>query len=361
MRLLHRAPLDALLEEACSLRKSRIITYSRKVFLPLTTLCRDKCAYCTFRREPGDAGAHFLFPDEVMETVRAGALAGCREALFSLGDAPEAVHEEARRQLAALGYSRTIDYLASICRVVLDQSPLFPHSNAGLLDRDDLATLKPVNASLGLMLESTSTRLLEPGGPHAGTRTKRPADRLAAIKAAGEMKIPFTTGILIGIGETAEERVDALFVLRDANDRYGHIQEVIIQNFRPKPTIAMAQCVEPSIETMLRTIAVARLIFGPEMNIQAPPNLSADYGRLLDAGINDWGGISPVTPDFINPDDAWPELGALRRTTADRGFLLRQRLPVYPDFLLNRPECLPSPLRAALRAAAGSDGLVPEA
>jgi len=361
VRLIENTPLDALLGRACALRTGKIITYSRKVFLPLTNLCRDRCGYCTFRRGPDDGGAAFLGLDEVLATVRVGAAAGCTEALFSLGDAPEKVYPEARDRLASLGHSRTVDYLVSACRLVLERSPLFPHSNAGLVGKEGLAALKHVNASLGLMLESASDRLLQPGGPHYGTRTKNPTDRLAMIEAAGQLKIPFTTGILVGIGETWEERVDALFAIRDLHERYGHIQEIIIQNFRPKPGIPMAQHPEPPLDAMLRTVAVARIVFGPEMNIQAPPNLSMEYGRLLYAGINDWGGISPVTPDFINPDDPWPDLAALRRVTEERGFLLRQRLPVYPEFLFNRPEFLPPSLCARLRAAVGSDGLVPEA
>jgi 7,8-didemethyl-8-hydroxy-5-deazariboflavin synthase CofG subunit len=356
-------PLEPLLERARAVRdrRGRIITYSRKVFLPLTNLCRDHCGYCTFRRNPGDPDAAFLAPADILAVANAGAAAGCSEALFSLGDAPELVFPEARARLAALGFTRTMEYLVEACRLVLDQTPLFPHSNPGLMGEADLAALKPVNASLGVMLESTSERLLEAGGPHYGSHTKLPSKRLAVLEAAGRLKIPFTTGLLIGIGETPAERVDALLAIRDLQERYGHIQEVIIQNFRPKRGIPMADHPEPSLEQMLRTVAAARLVFGSEMNIQAPPNLTRDFGRLLDAGINDWGGISPVTADCINPDDPWPDLERLRSVTARRGFLLRQRLPVYPEFILDRPEFLPPSLQARMRQGVGADGLVPEA
>lgn len=364
IRLLHpRVPLESALGLARTIRdqKGRVITYSRKVFFPLTNLCRDHCGYCTFRRSPADSDASFLTLEDIRALAEAGARAGCTEALFSMGDAPETVFPEARTELAKFGFARTLDYLASACRFVLDRSPLLPHSNPGLMNETDLATLKTVNASLGLMLESTSQRLLDRRGPHHGTVTKNPAERLAVVEAAGRLKIPFTTGLLIGIGETAAERVDALFALRDLHHRYGHIQEVIIQNFRCKRGISMAEHPEPTLEAMLRTVAVARVILGTDMNLQAPPNLTQDFGRLLDAGINDWGGISPITPDFINPSDLWPDLPVLRRVTEERGFVLRQRLPVYPEFIWDRGDFLPSSLRTRIRMVVGSDGLVPEA
>ena len=365
VRLLHPSvPLAPLLAAAAALRnrgKGRTITYSRKVFIPLTNLCRDRCGYCTFRRNPDDLDAALLSPDRVLATVAAGARAGCTEALFSLGDAPERAFPEARAGLAALGYERTLDYLRAMCAVVLDRSPLFPHANPGLLADADLQALRPVSASLGLMLESVSRRLLRPGGAHHGTRTKDPAMRLGVLEAAGRLRIPFTTGLLVGIGETAEDRVDSLLAIRRLHDRFGHIQEVILQNFKSKPGIPMARAPEPSLDQMCRLTAVARLLLGGDMNLQAPPNLTADYSRLLDAGINDWGGVSPVTRDFINPEAPWPGLAQLREVTEARGFVLRQRLPVYPEYLRGRREFLADELADRLLSAVGADGLVPEA
>jgi FO synthase len=357
------APLEPLLAAASSLRdrqKGKVVTYSRKVFLPLTNLCRDRCGYCTFRRDPGDPDGWVMTPEQVLAVVEAGAGLGCTEALFSLGDAPEAVFPEARLILQGLGYRRTLEYLRAACALVLARSPLFPHANAGLMGEPDLRALKPLNASLGLMLESASPRLLLPGGPHHLAVTKHPRARLHVLEMAGELRIPFTTGLLIGIGETAEERVDSLLCIRGLHGRYGHIQEVIIQNFRAKPGIPMQNHPEPTLEEMLRTTAVARLLLGPGMNLQAPPNLTQDYGRLLDAGINDWGGVSPLTADFINPEAPWPRLAALRIATQTRGFLLRQRLPVYPEYILDRPAFLPPELAERIRAAVDGDGLVPE-
>ncbi len=364
VQLLHPStPLEPLLAAATALRdrgKGRIVTYSRKVFLPLTNLCRDRCGYCTFRRDPGDLDGWIMSPEQVLATVEEGARLGCTEALFSLGDAPEVVFPEARAELQRLGYRRTLEYLCAACALVLARSPLFPHANAGLMSPADLGALRPVNASLGLMLESTSLRLLQPGGPHHGAVTKHPRARLRVLEAAGELRIPFTTGLLIGIGETAEERVDSLLAIRSVHQRYGHIQEVIIQNFRAKPRIPMRDHPEPTLEEMLRTTAVARLILGPAVNLQAPPNLTQDYGRLLDAGINDWGGVSPITRDFINPEAPWPHLEALRAVTSSRGHVLRQRLPVYPEYILEHPAFLPAPLFERIRASVDADGLVPE-
>ncbi len=357
------APLPPLLAAAGALRdtgKGKTVTYSRKVFLPLTNLCRDRCGYCTFRRDPGDADGWVMTPEQVLTVVEEGARGGCTEALFSLGDAPEAVFPEARAILQGLGYRRTLEYLCAACALVLERSPLLPHANAGLMGEPDLRALKAVNASLGLMLESASPRLLLPGGPHHGAVTKHPRARLRVMEVAGHLKIPFTTGLLVGIGETAEERVDSLLAIRALHKRHGHIQEVIIQNFRVKLTIPMRDHPEPPLEEMLRTVAVARLILGPSMNLQAPPNLTQDYGRLLDAGINDWGGVSPLTRDFINPEAPWPHLDALRVATQARGFLLRQRLPVYPEYILDRREYLPPDLAERIRARVDSDGLVPE-
>jgi FO synthase len=357
------APMEPLLAAASALRdrgRGKVITYSRKVFLPLTNLCRDRCGYCTFRRDPGDSDARFMTPEEVLAVVHEGARLGCTEALFSLGDAPEAIFPEARTILQRLGYRRTMEYLRAACSLVLNASHLLPHSNPGVMGVSDLRALKAVNASLGLMLESASARLMEPGGPHHGAVTKHPRARLRVLEEAGRLRIPFTTGVLIGIGETAEERVDSLLAIRTIHERYGHVQEVIIQNFRAKPSIPMRHHSEPTREDMLRTVAVARLLLGPRMNLQAPPNLTPDFGELLDAGINDWGGVSPLTRDFINPEAPWPHLDSLRRATEARGFLLRQRLPVYPEYILDRREYLAPELAERIRSSVDDAGLVPE-
>lgn len=323
--------------------KSDIITYSRKVFIPLTNLCRDYCGYCIFRRDPGQAGAHTMTPDEVLEVVRAGERMGCTEALFSLGDKPELLFPEMRATLTNLGYKSTLHYLEAMCELVLRETSLLPHPNPGSLSADWIARLAAVSPSMGLMLETASNRLLAPGAAHHNAPDKIPSKRIQTIEEAGKQHVPFTTGLLIGIGETSQERIDSLLAIRDLHRRYGHIQEVIIQNFRSKPDIPMRNCPEPSRGEMLRTVAVARLLM-PEMNIQAPPNLSAPcYEELLDAGINDWGGVSPLTPDFINPEKPWPHLEQLRSRTESKGYTLLQRLPIYPEFLplvLSRPGVL---------------------
>jgi 7,8-didemethyl-8-hydroxy-5-deazariboflavin synthase CofG subunit len=327
--------LPALLSAAQSARarfKPDVITYSRKVFLPLTNLCRDYCGYCTFRRDPSQPGAHTMTPDEVIEVVRAGERMGCAEALFSLGDKPELLFPEMREALRHLGYKSTLHYLEAMCELVLRESSLLPHPNPGLMSAEWLSRLSRVAPSMGLMLETTSSRLLAMGAAHDNAPDKHPGKRLRVIEDAGKQQIPFTTGILIGIGETLEERIDSLIAIRELQENYGHIQEVIIQNFRAKPATPMAAWPEPGRNDMLRTLAVARLLM-PAMNIQAPPNLSdPHYADLLDAGINDWGGISPLTPDFINPEKPWPHVDELRRRTEAKGFELCQRLPVYPVF-----------------------------
>lgn len=328
--------LPALLTAAQRTRnrfEPRIITYSRKVFLPLTNLCRDYCGYCTFRRDSGQHGAHTMTPDEVMDVVYAGERMGCTEALFSLGDKPEILFPEMRETLRHLGYKSTLHYLEAMCEKVLRESSLLPHPNPGLMSAEWLDRLSRVAPSVGLMLETTSTRLLAKGAAHDNAPDKDPAKRLRVIEDAGRQRIPFTTGILIGIGETVEERVDSLLAIRALHEQYGHIQEVIVQNFRAKPATLMAAWSGPDRADMLRTLAVARLLL-PEMNIQAPPNLSdPHYADLLDGGINDWGGVSPLTPDFINPEKPWPHLDDLQRRTESKAFALRQRLPVYPKFV----------------------------
>jgi 7,8-didemethyl-8-hydroxy-5-deazariboflavin synthase CofG subunit len=331
------APLAELLRAATEVRaggKGTTVSFSRKVFIPLTTLCRDYCGYCTFRKDPGQPGAHFMTPEEVLALAERARAFGCKEALFSLGDQPERIFPEAREFLQRQGFARTLDYAAAMSEMVLERTGLLPHANPGVMDRAALGRFKESNASVGLMLETVSVRLMRDGLAHFKAPDKVPALRLRTIEEAGKLSMPFTTGILIGIGETFEERVDSLFAIRALHEKYGHIQEVIVQNFRAKPDIPMADHPEPSMEEMLRTIAIARLILGPQMNLQAPPNLSyADFPRLLEAGINDWGGISPVTKDFINPEAAWPQIPKLRAETEARGFSLRERLAVYPEFV----------------------------
>jgi FO synthase len=363
LSLMNDAPLAALLHAAAAVRdrfKGRSVSYSRKVFIPLTHLCRDYCGYCTFRADPQAGVQPYMTPDEVLAVAEAGRLAGCKEALFSLGDQPERVFPEAREFLRTLGFDRTLEYLAAMCELVLEKTGLLPHSNPGLMGLEDLRRLRQTNVSAGLMLESASPRLGRPGGAHWKAPDKVPSLRLRTIENAGELSMAFTTGILIGIGETPEERLDALLAIRAAHEKHGHVQEVIIQPFRAKPDIRMAQAPEPSNEDLQRTIAVARLILGGNMNIQSPPNLlSEDYPDLLKAGINDWGGISPVTKDFINPEAAWPQISSLAARTASAGFVLRERLAIYPEFS-SRLEFVNDRLQPHLRKLRGEDGYARE-
>ena len=336
--------------------KPGIVTYSRKVFLPLTNLCRDYCGYCIFRRDPGQPGAHTMTPEEVFAVARAGEALGCTEALFSLGDKPELLFPEMRDTLERLGYKSTLHYLEAMCELVLRETSLLPHPNPGLMSGEWIHRLAAVSPSMGLMLETTNAELMRPGAAHDNAPDKAPRKRLRTIEEAGKQKVPFTTGLLIGTGETAEDRVDTLLAIRDLHRRYGHIQEVIVQNFRAKPEIPMAEQPEPSHGEMLRAVAVARLLM-PNVNIQAPPNLSEPYyDDLLDSGINDWGGVSPLTPDYINPEKPWPHVEQLRRRTEAKGFELRQRLPVYPEFL---PALMAKPglLSERLHAAVDQQGL----
>jgi len=357
--LAERAPVPQLLSTATKIRgrgKGTAISFSKKVFIPLTTLCRDYCSYCTFRKDPGQPGAHFMTPEEVLALAERGRRAGCKEALFSLGDQPERIFPEAREFLRRQGFARTLDYVAAMSELVLEKTGLLPHANPGVMDRAALERLKDSNASVGLMLESISLRLMREGLAHAQAPDKVPTLRLRTIEEAGKLSIAFTTGILIGIGETMEERIDSLFAIRTLHEKYGHIQEVIIQNFRAKADIPMAAHPEPSLDDMLRTIAIARLILGPDMNVQAPPNLSyGDFPRLLEAGINDWGGISPVTKDFINPEAAWPQIARLQAETEARGFVLRERLALYPEFV-REERFLTSRVRSQVNALADQDG-----
>src|SRR5256714_3169392 len=338
LRIATEAPLDKLLAAAMEVRlrgKGTVVSFSKKVFIPLTTLCRDYCGYCTFRKDPGQPGAHFMSPEEVRALAERGRDAGCKEALFSLGDQPDRIFPEARELLRRQGFARTLDYVAGMSELVLERTGLLPHANPGVMDRAALEQLKESNASVGLMLENVSVRLMRDGLAHAKAPDKVPALRLRTMEEAGKLSMAFTTGILTGIGETMEERIDSLLAIRALDEKYGHIQEVIVQNFRAKPEIPMAHHPEPSLEDMLRTVALARLILGPHMNIQAPPNLSYDdFPRLLEAGINDWGGISPVTKDFINPEAAWPQIAKVRSETEGRGMTVRERMAAQPQILV---------------------------
>jgi len=359
LALIQHQELPSLLERASALRdasKGRAVSYSKKVFIPLTHLCRDYCGYCTFRSDPQSGQSPYMTPDQVVAVAQAGRRAGCKEALFSLGDQPERIFPEAREFLRAHGFETTLQYLAAMTRLVLDETGLLPHSNPGVMTTEDLRLLKESNISAGLMLESASRRLTKVGGAHWKAPDKVPSSRIRTLEAAGELNIAFTTGILIGIGETLEERVDALLTIREIHERYGHIQEVIIQPFRAKAGTRMASAPEPSLEDLQRTLAVARIILGGEMNLQSPPNLmSEEYPLLLDAGINDWGGISPVTADFINPEAAWPQIPVLADRTASAGFLLRERLAIYPEFAA-RPEFVDPALQRRLQNLQGPDG-----
>jgi FO synthase len=363
--LIEAAPseLPAVLDAAAALRdrgKGRTVTYSRKVFLPLTNLCRDDCGYCTFKRDPGQPGARTMELDEVLAVCEAGARLGCKEALLSLGDKPEARFPEHREWLRHRGYRTTMDYVVAASRAIATETSLLPHANPGLMSERDLQALREWNVSVGLMLETASDRLASPGSPHEHAPDKRPARRLRTIDAAGRVGIAFTTGILFGIGETPAERVEALLAIRELHERHGHVQEVIVQNFRAKPSIPMARHPEPSLDDLRRTLAVARLLLGPAMNVQAPPNLSpGTFPSLIASGLNDWGGVSPLTIDYINPEAPWPHLAALQAATAAAGARLRQRLAIYPEYI-HRPGFVPGPLRHRVLTSVDAAGLVPD-
>jgi 7,8-didemethyl-8-hydroxy-5-deazariboflavin synthase CofG subunit len=337
--------------------KGTTVTFSPKVFIPLTRLCRDVCGYCTFRTDPARDPELYMTPDAVVAVARAGQRLGCTEALFTLGERPEQRYPAAREWLARRGHRSTLSYLREAAGLVLSETRLWPHLNPGTLSRAEMADLREVSVSMGLMLESTSERLLQPGGAHAHAPSKHPRARLHVLEVAGELAVPFTTGLLVGIGDSPEDRVDALFAIRDSHDRWGQIQEVIIQNFRAKPETAMSGWREPGAVEVMRTAAVARLVLGAEANIQVPPNLTnPGFRAYLDAGINDWGGVSPLTIDFVNPEAPWPQVTALRAETAAVGLTLRPRLPLYPEYVLHRPEYIPPALRDRLRTAADAQG-----
>jgi FO synthase len=334
------------------------VTYSRKVFIPLTHLCRDACGYCTFAHPPRADSPAFLSPEAVLEVARAGAEAGCREALFTLGDRPEERYPSAREWLEARGYLSTLEYLRAMAILVIEETGLLPHLNPGLLSWSDLASLKQVAPSMGIMLEQVSDRLHEPGGAHRHAPTKRADVRLRTLEDAGRLAVPFTSGMLIGIGETPAERVDTLRALRDTHRRYGHLQEVIVQNFRAKPDTAMRDAPEPDGDEMVAAVAAARIVLGPTIHLQAPPNLSPDdLGRVLSAGIDDWGGVSPVTPDHVNPEAPWPALERLAAVSEAGGFVLSERLTVYPEYASTPDPWLAGRMRGPVAALAGPDGL----
>ena len=341
LEVLAGAPATELFAVAESLTRSgfgETVTYSRKVFIPLTQLCRDVCHYCTFAKAPRHLKSAYLATEEVLAIARAGAAADCKEALFTLGDKPEIRYSVARAALDDLGAASTLEYLERMAKLVLTETGLLPHLNPGVMDTPDLLRLRPVSASMGLMLESASSRLAERGGPHFGSPDKVPARRLATLRAAGELGIPMTTGLLIGIGETRRERIESLLALRDIHDMHGHLQELIVQNFRAKPGTKMATAPEPDLDEQLWTVAAARLLFGPRMSIQAPPNLQPEgLAQLVRAGINDWGGVSPVTPDHVNPEAPWPHLADLAHATNAAGRDLIERLALVPAYA-ERPE-----------------------
>ncbi len=346
-----------LLEHARNLRnegKGTTVTYSRKVFIPLTTLCRDRCTYCTFAKPPG-AGGVYLEPDEVLAVAKAGDEAGCTEALFTLGDRPEDRWPQAREFLEQKGLASTMEYVARMSDLVRSETSLFPHANPGLMTDDDMAMLRPSNPSMGMMLENISPRLMEPGMPHYNCPDKDPTLRVSTIQAAGRTRVPFTTGILVGIGENTKEIVDSLFALKELADETGAIQEVIIQNFRAKADTPMRWSAEPVPRWFARIVALARWIMGPEANVQVPPNLTDRFEMYLDAGINDWGGVSPLTIDWVNPEAPWPHLSELEERTSAAGFELKPRLPVYPDFIDS--EWIDEGLIDDVMAAVDDDGL----
>jgi FO synthase len=356
--------LDELLGIASHLRDlghGTTVTYSRKVFVPLTMLCRDRCHYCTFAKPPAKLDHPFLTPEEAVAIAEAGRRQECKEALFTLGDRPEDRYAVAREWLESRGYHSTLDYVRSVAVKVIEETGLLPHLNPGVMTWEEMARLKHVSASMGIMLETSSDRLGERGGPHFGSPDKVPSVRLRTIEDAGRLSIPFTTGILVGIGETFRERAESLLAIKALHAKYRHIQEVIVQNFKPKAGTAMRDHPAPEEGEFLAAVATARVVFGPRMNLQAPPNLSdPDYPRLLDAGVNDWGGVSPVTIDHVNPEAPWPRLHDLRRRTADRGYTLRERLAIYPEYAVKPDPWLSGKMQEPVRKLAAGDGLAIE-
>ncbi|TLY05484.1 MAG: 7,8-didemethyl-8-hydroxy-5-deazariboflavin synthase subunit CofG [Thaumarchaeota archaeon] len=335
-KLVAECPMDTLVAAAGRIRDSTrlgAVTYSRKVFINLINLCRDTCTYCTYKKEPGEPMLSMLEPTQVLALAEAGKKYRCTEALFVTGERPEQKYGQARAWLSSLGHSSTVEYIREMSELVIEKTGLLPHTNAGSLTRKEMIILKDSNVSFGAMLETSSERLMGKGMPHEDAPSKNPKVRIKTLESSGELGIPMTTGLLVGIGETPEELIDSLFVIKKLHEKYGNIQEVIMQNFAPKPQTGMAQFPQPSSEYFLRAVAMTRIIM-PNMNVQVPPNLNPDiFGRYIDAGINDWGGISPVTIDHVNPEFPWPSIESVQKVTEGRGRRLRARLPVYPEFL----------------------------
>ena len=359
--LIYGSNYDQLFELADRIRKSskgNVVTYSRKVFIPLTNLCRDTCSYCTYKREPNDPKAVMMKPEQVLEIAEKGKKAKCTEALFMTGERPEQKYDEAREWLKSLGYSSTTEYIIHMSELVLKKTGLLPHTNPGNMTTEEMLALRESNPSLGMMLENVSERLCARDMPHELAPSKNPKVRLKTIENAGKLKIPFTTGLLVGMGETPYELVDSLFAINELHAKYGHIQEVIMQNFSPKPDTPMSLAPTPTLNYMLKAVAIARIVM-PSMNIQVPPNLSpGHYGKYLDAGINDWGGISPVTIDHVNPEFAWPRINDIRSATERKGFVFRARLPVYPEYISK--DFLSDNVLERVEAIADAQGLVRE-
>jgi FO synthase len=340
--------------------KRKSITYSRKVFINLVNLCRDKCNYCTYKREPSDTLASMMTPNQVLTIAEAGKRFRCTEALFVTGERPEQRYEEARKWLRSVGHSSTVEYIREMSEMVLQKTGLLPHTNSGTLTKKEMSTLKDTNVSLGMMLESSSERLMAKGMAHELAPSKNPKVRVRALQNAGQLKIPTTTGLLVGIGETPEELLDSLFTIKEIHYSYSHIQELIMQNFVPKPGTEMAKFFPPSNDYFLKSVALARIIM-PEMNIQVPPNLTPNiFGKYIDVGINDWGGISPVTIDYVNPESRWPSIESVRSVTSSKGYDLRARLPIYPEFLRKNEKFIPDKLMRYIDLLSDASGLVRE-
>jgi FO synthase len=355
----------ALLKSVAStyrtLGKGMTTSYSRKVFIPLTNLCRNTCGYCTFRKDPSQEECNSMTPNEVLTVAETGRRYHCTEALLTLGEKPEQRFPHYQKFLQKLGFTTTLEYLRDVSELIIKKTGLLPHANPGTMTKKEMSSLREVNASMGLMLENVSERLCTEGGPHAHSPSKHPKLRIATIKNAGELKIAFTTGLLIGIGETVEEIVESLYAIKKLNGEYGHIQEVIIQNFKAKPDTPMKESIEPSHRFMQNVVAVARLILGQKMNLQVPPNLSSKtYANFLACGINDWGGISPVTQDYVNPEAPWPKVLKLGSACERRGFTLRARLPIYPEFILERREFVPQSIKTNIDRIIDANGYVSE-
>lgn len=336
LQLIKECATDRLVMAAANIRdktRPNFITYSRKVFINLVNACRDTCTYCTYKKEPGDPMLSMMSPAQVLAVAEAGKKFKCTEALFVTGERPEQKYEQARTWLNSIGHASTIEYIQEMSELVLEKTGLLPHTNAGSLTKKEMASLQDTNVSLGIMLETSSERLMEKGMPHERAPSKNPKVRIKTLEGAGELKVPMTTGILVGIGETPDELIDSLFVIRQLHEKYGHIQEVIMQNFAPKQDTGMEKSSPAPLEYFVRAVAMARIIM-PDMNIQVPPNLNPDiYSLYIDAGINDWGGISPVTIDYVNPEFPWPSILSVKQITEGKGYKLRARLPIYPEFL----------------------------